>query len=276
MIFNMNKEKFLCREDESNMKIFQLILQEMTIKFVTILLKVIFALSVKVVGFKEWRIQFNESDQIVWMLNFQMILWFSSVLFPIIAYFQPIFLLFVFYTYYGFSHFTNKPIQGSNEENTGHMILIFLNLSVAIQNFIIAVAMIFRCAHYQWATDPSRLCGPYPHNTSFEKPLVDFIIQRPIPQKIYLLFDNWPVTCFLYLILCSLLYRGYSTVGLMYTWITEKIEEFQFDSEQLSNFIQRREQRIAAISKLLTNEREQVVKEKVGAAFEQLFSSRQK
>ena len=62
----------------------------------------------------------------------------------------------------------------------------------------------------------------------------------------------------------------------MYTWITEKIEEFQFESEQLSNFIQRRESRMAAISKLLANEREQVVKEKVGAAFEQIFSNRQK
>lgn len=229
------------------MKIFQLIIQETVIKFLITILKITYASSLRLFGFKDWRLGFFESDQIVWILNFQMILWFAAVLFPIIAYIQPFFLIFVFWMYYAYSHVTIKPIPSSNEENTGHMVLIFLNLSVAIQNTIVAVAMIFRCNHHQWADDPSKLCGPYPNNTSFEKPLIDLIQSSPTTSTIYFLFDNWPVTCFLYLILCSLLYRGVSTVGLMYTWISERIEESQAERERLSEFIRARERRILAI-----------------------------
>ena len=82
---------------------------------------------------KDWRPVIIESEEIVWVLYYQVVLWFTIFLFPYISLIQPLLIYIIFMSYYIFlTRFAKKPLAQSNRENTGVVISIFQNASMFV------------------------------------------------------------------------------------------------------------------------------------------------
>ena len=97
----------------------QLILTETISKAITLLTAFIVPL-VKdklVLKKKKWRPEFKQSEEIVWVLYFQLVIWFSLILCPYIALIQPVCIWIVFMSYYiALTKIFKKPVAQSNKE----------------------------------------------------------------------------------------------------------------------------------------------------------------
>ena len=89
-------------------------------------------------------------------------------LFPYSAILQTFCIYAVFLAYYLYlTKFADKPISQSNKENTGILIMFFLNLSILVWISVIIILLVLKFNHGDFDNDGEvRLCGPFADNTN--------------------------------------------------------------------------------------------------------------
>ena len=87
IVFNKGKSKvkFDCREDEASMEILTLVFTESVVKLVSLVGLSSYSFYKKSRGRKDWQMSMTMSYEIVWVIYFQTVLWFSMVLYPYIT-----------------------------------------------------------------------------------------------------------------------------------------------------------------------------------------------
>ena len=118
-------DDFQCREDEASMAFFQLIAQETIVKALVFLGKGVgFFILKRVILCKQiWKPDFKTSEEIVWVLYYQVLMWFSIIIFPSLAIAQPLLLYFLYQVFYIYIMFlAQRPMATSNKDSTGMVI----------------------------------------------------------------------------------------------------------------------------------------------------------
>ena len=115
---------------------------------------------------KEWKKQYIVSQRIVWLIYYQSIYWLSLAFIPYIALAMPLFMYLLFkLIYYDLKHFKLKPRQGSNDYQTGFLIMILLNATFVMIMVFYGFLFYFSFDHEQYASDSSKQCGMFETNT---------------------------------------------------------------------------------------------------------------
>ena len=70
---------------------------------------------------KDWKPEFEVSKYIVWVLYFQLLLWYSLIIFPILAILQPFLMYIIFKSYYFFLTYAKKPQANSIKDETAYL-----------------------------------------------------------------------------------------------------------------------------------------------------------
>ena len=110
------------------------------------------------------------SDEIVWLLYYQAVLWLNLILFPSLAFVTPFFLYIMFkFLYWRLRHLVTKPRQSSKASDTGFFIMLYLNITFILVVATIAGFLTLKMTHQNWNT--SNQCGPFTTETAAITPL---------------------------------------------------------------------------------------------------------
>ena len=159
---------------------------------------------------KEWKAQFKESEEIVWIMNYQLELMFVMILFPHIAIFTPILVYLVMRAYYIYlTRFAEKPRSNSNKEDSSTQIYIMINLSILIYVSALCFWYVTKIRHDKWIADWStkltdkdgktiivdfkpdgRLCGPVLNSISYEDVLGNYFVSTTV-DWLYNIFQSY-------------------------------------------------------------------------------------
>ena len=150
--------RFECREDESAMQFSQLLVTETVAKPITLTVAAAVGLVKRCAGQKLWRPPFKESEEIVWVLYYQMVIWFTMIYFPYIAILQFFFIYIVFMFYYWYlTLFAQKPVAESNKETTGVVVSTFMLASLLVYIGVNVLLLVVQVRHSAWLSSPTPL-----------------------------------------------------------------------------------------------------------------------
>eukprot|EP00347_Sterkiella_histriomuscorum_P001018 403373654 len=186
--FNENGQNFDCKEDQVAIQIFKLLITELAIKLVIPFLKALgerffFGL---MKGRKQWQPEYLLSDDIVWLLYFQAIVWVTLILYPFITVVIPMILFVLFkHHYFVLRNFKSKPKKSSNANDTGFFIMIFLNITFFSVSALILLFMSQSLDHETWLTNSQINCGPYPDLHSGQYSIEEQIKRSEAASYIY-------------------------------------------------------------------------------------------
>lgn len=117
---------------------------------------------------EDWQPEFKDSEEIVWIIYYSLIINLTVILFPYVALIQPVLIFLVFNAYYYYLVIAaKKPVPSSNKDNTGTIITGLSSASFLIWLAISIVLMIVRVRHEKWLSDNESLCGPIEDQTTF-------------------------------------------------------------------------------------------------------------
>ena len=139
------------------MVLVQTLLTETFGKILTHLFIGVFSYCTKCVRTEQFKMTFDSSEEIVWILYYQLCLWTTMIFFPYIALLQPLFVWILFLSYYMYlKYICIRPISESNKETTGSIIstLSFASLMVWIVSYILL--LVYKMPHYNWISNKNR------------------------------------------------------------------------------------------------------------------------
>lgn len=123
-----------------------------------------------------WRKEFETTDEVVWLIYFQSIIWVSFIYYPYMAILAPIVLYLHFkFIYFRLRKWKIQPQMVTNKVTSGSYIMLFLNITFIAIAFLYALFLLEETPHYNWVSSSSTLCGPFPDNTKGNQPVVDEI-----------------------------------------------------------------------------------------------------
>ena len=190
-----------CWEDQAFINFLILIIIELIFKIVSTFAWAALYFIIGMVRLKtNWRRPFPLSDEIVWMLYFQLILWISILLNPWVSLFLPILLFLLFkYIKYKLKLFNTAPLKQTNWVDIGNFVLMFLNLTFVTIVIIVGTFMTFTMDH---STFGSNVCGPFKQHTYGLEALETYIYDYKATKIIYKIITFYPL---LWLITCILI-----------------------------------------------------------------------
>ena len=159
----------------------------------------------KILRKKDWKVVLYESEEVVWTLYYQVVIWFTSIYFPYIALLQPVLLFIIFKAYYIFlMYFAKKPISQSNRDTTGVIIMFFLNLSMLVWLASFTIYLVIGFTHEQQLSNSDKLCGPFESMENWQQGLLDYI-ERIWVSSVYDFVFNYPASILTLICLFSLI-----------------------------------------------------------------------
>lgn len=127
------------------------------------------------------------------------------IFFPYAAILQTFCIYAVFLAYYLYlTKFAEKPISQSNKENTGILIMFFLNLSILVWISVIITLLVLKFNHGDFDNDGEvRLCGPFADNTNWQQEYIEFFEGNQILSRVIFLFQNYPFVVLMAILLLA-------------------------------------------------------------------------
>lgn len=127
-------------------------------------------------GLNNWRKEFETTDEVVWLLYFQAIMWVSFIFYPYLAVIAPVVMYLHFkFIYYRLRNWKISPQMATNKVTSGNYIMIFLNVTFIACAFLYGLFLLIKVPHSNWVSSTSTLCGPFVDNTLASKPVTDQI-----------------------------------------------------------------------------------------------------
>jgi len=130
-IIDFDSENYECRQDQALNNIVRLLLTEFFLKFITAIAWMSLNFCKGGCGLKKgWRAEFPVSDEVVWLLYFQAVIWAALLWSPFVSLVYP-FMLYIMFKYImlKLTWMQKKPLRSTNAQDLGSYIMIFLNIS---------------------------------------------------------------------------------------------------------------------------------------------------
>ena len=166
------EEDYNCKEDGLVDNFLKLLMSEIILRYTFYLYWNIY-LKIKscfINGF-EWQTEFELSDEFVWFLAIEQILWSSIIVYPIIAWVSVILMyLHCRYLVYRLMHQKKQPTAASNDMSTGTLMNMYLTFTFIVTcAFFSAILFIKIPRHefFNWDVelyDSTKWCGPFKSN----------------------------------------------------------------------------------------------------------------
>ena len=238
-----------CREDFFAFNFYQQVLSEFLVKIVAQLAtaggKKLIALIRRQ---KAWKDEYELSDEIVWLLYFQSLIWISMIFFPFIAIVSPIMMYILFkYCYFTLQKFQERPSRSSNSsvskpphdcnnfQDTGFYIMIFLNLTLVLITAMIMFFMSVPTVRYNWLKvcdtlkrpiaiiqNTTHLCGPFLSEETAKESLQTMIMRHSAVLVIYDIFSYYPYLWLTGLILMTLTFLRRNHASILRNYVAKK------------------------------------------------------
>ena len=164
---------FDCSEDEASMAFLQLTISETIVKPLSLLATGFASLFLKkfLCRKQDWRPPFLESEQIVWLIYYQLNVNMSTILFPHLVILQPFLFAYVFVGYYIFLlYFAKQPVAQTNKENVDIFLYTFVNASLFVWVAALSIMFVVKLPHanYPSLSGETKLCGPIAGGAHFQ------------------------------------------------------------------------------------------------------------
>lgn len=130
-IIDFDNSNYDCREDQALTNFARLALIEFVLKFITATAWMLLNFCKGGCGLKKgWRAEFPVSDEVVWLLYFQSVIWLALVWFPFMSLLYSL-MLYVMFKFIMFKLTTmqKKPLKSTSAQDMGYYIMSFLNIS---------------------------------------------------------------------------------------------------------------------------------------------------
>jgi hypothetical protein len=155
---------------------------------------------------------------------------------------QPFLFYILFMSYYLFlTKYAAKPISQSNRENTGVVITIFQNASMLVWMAGAIALFALNMKHEQWLSDPEKLCGPFPNQSSFERGMITrFSNKDTWVSYIYNSFTTFSV--FALVVISMITFRSFSVTveSLLKTFVDQQIKSYQNEEMELNRLLNKK------------------------------------
>lgn len=111
------------------MQFLQLIVTETVVKILSLFTKGILSFFVKrvLLSMEDWRPAFHQSEEVVWLLYFTLIIWFSIILMPLTAIVHVVLLYVIFKVYYIFITVFAKKVQSQSNKVVSRLASMLIN-----------------------------------------------------------------------------------------------------------------------------------------------------
>ncbi|TNV73050.1 hypothetical protein FGO68_gene1359 [Halteria grandinella] len=238
--------KFDCREDFFASNIFKQVLTEFILKIVVTTAVAFVKKTLAVVRRKpQWKAEYELSQEIVWLLYFQAMIWVAQLFFPFCAIIAPVMLFFLFkYCALALRKFSDRPQKSSNSSSTGFYIMIFLNMTLVLIAGLIVAFMSLEMNHSSWVSDSNNLCGPFGDGTQAKTSLQQMIFKYTGIQYLYLVLSNYPMLWALGLVLLTAMLLRRSRAAKLKEYIERKDVEYETRIDELQKSIVKLEKKI--------------------------------
>jgi hypothetical protein len=200
---NEDSTVYDCREDYFGLSIFKLFILELIQRYIYYFGWVVYyKVKARCQGLNNWRKEFETTDEVVWLLYFQAIIWISFLFFPYLAIVAPIVMYLHFkFIIYRLRNWKISPQMVTNQMTSGGYIMIFLNVTFIACAFLFGLFLIVEIPHSNWVSSTSTLCGPFVtdskastpvsdeiNNYSLLKQLLEATIAHPIMLVIFIIY----------------------------------------------------------------------------------------
>lgn len=128
---NKDSVQYDCAEDFVGLAIFKLFIVELIQRYVYYFGWIIYyRVKAKCQRLNNWRKEFETTDEVVWLIYFQAIMWISFIYYPYLAIIAPIVLYLHFkFIFYRLRNWKISPQLVTNKVTSGNYIMIFLNIT---------------------------------------------------------------------------------------------------------------------------------------------------
>mmetsp|Transcript_23409 Transcript_23409/g.23044 ORF Transcript_23409/g.23044 Transcript_23409/m.23044 type:complete len:374 (-) Transcript_23409:26-1147(-) len=164
---NEDSIKYPCKEDMVSTAFVQLLLSEFALRYVYYYYWYFhYRVKARLRKEKNWKMPFETSDELVWILGQQSIIWYNLIFFPYMAVLAPIWM----YGNYRFIEWRLRkwkvqPEESTNDESLGYFIMAFMNFTFLIQVGTMGFIIFYPMNHDYFLDDSSKFCGPFGKNS---------------------------------------------------------------------------------------------------------------
>lgn len=238
-IISFDSANYSCREDQASNNFVRLLLTEFFLKFITAFAWMFLNLCKGGCGAKKgWRAEFPVSDEVVWLLYFQAVLWVALVWNPFVALIYPgmLYLMFKFIMF-KLTKMQKKPLKSTNAQDMGNYIMTFLNISFTLIFIWIGMMISIAVSHGTYSSSTS--CGPFKDNTSWQQPLKSMASSNTISKEIYYYIKWYPILWLILVIVITVYFLKRNTSTILHDYAKEKEKEFKLVISDLQRSIAR-------------------------------------
>jgi hypothetical protein len=152
-----NKKETLydCREDYVGISVARLLMVELIQRYLYYFGWIIYyRIKARCQGLNNWRKEFETSDEVVWLIYFQSIIWISFIYYPYVAALAPIVLYLHFkFIFYRLRRWKIPPQMVTNKVTSGNYIMLFLIVTFISISFAYALFLLERLPHSNWVSN---------------------------------------------------------------------------------------------------------------------------
>ena len=202
---NQNSTQYDWREDYVALALFKLFLVELVQRYIYYFGWIIYyRLKASCQKLNNWRKEFEVTDEVVWLIYFQSIIWAGFMFYPYLAILSPIVLFVHFkFIYFRLRRWKIPPNEMNSNLGSGSYMMMFLFLTFIMIAFIYALFLLESISHSNWVSSTSTLWGPFKTNTQANQPVIDKIDNN---SDIASTIKNTVVHPLMLLIFCNLCY----------------------------------------------------------------------
>lgn len=154
-IIDFDSEVYDCREDQAASNLARLLFTEYVVKLFSAFGWMMMNFCKGGCGAKKgWKAEFPISEEVVWLLYFQAVVWAALLWNPFVALIYP-FLFFLMFKFIMFklSSLQKKPLRSTNAMDLGNYIMTFLNVSFCLMFIFIGYQLSNKLEHGTYGTD---------------------------------------------------------------------------------------------------------------------------
>lgn len=167
-VIDFKSSDYDCREDQAATNLARLMFTEYFVKFLSAFGWMGLNFCKGGCGAKKgWRAEFPVSEEVVWLLYFQTVVWTALLWNPFIVIIYPLMLYVMFkFVYFKVSYLQKKPLKSTNAQEMGSFIMNFLNISFLLIFIWIGYMLSDNLSHSTYNSGSDQ-CGPFKDNKSW-------------------------------------------------------------------------------------------------------------
>lgn len=156
---NQKSTVYDCREDYVGISLVKLVVVELVQRYVYYFGWVIYyRVKAKCQGRDDWRKEFETTDEVIWLIYFQAVVWCGFLYYPYLAVAAPA-ILYVHFKFiaYRLRRWKIAPEMATSDMTSGTYVMMFLNCSFVGVAFLYGLFLLLKIPHYNWESSTATL-----------------------------------------------------------------------------------------------------------------------